>query len=284
MVGHRPALVDVRRWFAEELRAICHLEDERVVGAFATVPRETFAGPGPWRILHFADGYWTTPDADPRRLYHNVLVALDESRSLNIGEPMLWARHFDRIGIRQGSRILQLGAGSGYYTAILAELAGSEGRVDAIEIDEPLATLAQRNLAAWPHAQVHHGDANHPIEGRWDVIVAFAGATTPRGWWLDALADGGRMLLPMTGSTRRSGFMLRLDRHGDRFPARSAGWVAFYPCAGARSPEDEAAIDQAVADPAGQAAVLSLRRDRHPADESCWLHRDGWCLSKRDLH
>lgn len=284
MAVHQPDLVEVRRWFSEELRAVCHVEDERVVEAFAAVPREGFAGPGPWRIFHFADGYWTTADADPRRLYHNILVALDEGRGLNIGEPMLWARHFDRIGVREGSRVLQLGAGSGYYTAILAELVGPKGRVDAIEIDERLAALAQRNLAAWPHARVHAGDASERIEGQWDTIVAFAGATTPHGWWLDALADGGRMLLPMTGAARSGGFMLRLDRRGGQFAARSAGWVAFYPCAGARTPGDEAEIGKALTDPVGQAAVRSLRRDRHDADGTCWLHCDSWCLSKRDLH
>lgn len=283
MDATRPSLEEARRWFAEELRAICHIGDERVVEAFATVPRELFVGPGPWRIFHFADGYWTTQDADPRRLYHNVLVALDESRGLNIGEPVLWARHFDRIGVQDGSRVLQLGAGSGYYTAILAELVGPTGRVDAIEIDAPLAEAAQRNLAAWTSARVRLGDASQPIKGQWDVIVAFAGATTPHGWWLDALADGGRMLLPMTAEGRRGGFMLRLDRRGDSFSARSAGWVAFYPCAGARSPEDAAAIGRAVTDPVGQQAVRSLRRDPHQADDTCWLHRDGWCLSKQDL-
>ena len=194
MDGLQPSLEAARRWFAEGLRAICHLGDERVVEAFASVPRETFAGPGPWRLYHFADGYWTTPDADPRRLYHNVLIALDESRGLNIGEPSLWARHFDRLDIPDGARVLQLGAGSGYYTAILAKLVGPAGRVEAIEIDGPLAGLAQRNLAAWPNVHVRLGDANQPVDGRWDVVVAFAGATTPHGWWLDALADGGRTL------------------------------------------------------------------------------------------
>lgn len=283
MDDRQPSLDAVRRWFAEDLRATCHLSDARVVESFATVPRETFAGPGPWRLFHFADGYWSTQDADPRRLYHNVLVALDESRGLNIGEPALWARHFDRLGVPDGARVLQLGAGSGYYTAILAELVGPAGRVDAIEIDGPLAELAQRNLAAWPNARVRLGDASQPVDGQWDVIVAFAGATTPPGWWLEALADGGRMLLPMTAERRGGGFMLRLDRRGNNFAARSAGWVAFYPCAGARSPEDAAAIGQAITDPVGQQAVRSLRRDPHQADDTCWLHRDGWCLSKREL-
>ena len=48
--------------------------------------------------------------------------------------------------------------------------------------------------------------------------------------------------------------------------------------------ELEAALNEALADPAGQQAVRSLRRDPHDRDESCWLHRDGWCLSKRTLH
>jgi protein-L-isoaspartate(D-aspartate) O-methyltransferase len=285
-MARQPSLAQARRWFAEELRVIGHLLDERVIDAFATVPRERFAGPGPWRILHVADGYWTTPDADARHLYHNVLIALDEERRLNIGEPLLWARHFDRIGVKDGDRVLQIGTGSGYYTAILAELVGPNGKVEAIEIDTPLAATAERNLEAWPTAHITVGDASAPIEGRWDLIVAFAGATAPHGWWLDALANGGRLLLPMTAGnfSARSGFMLRLDRRGSGFAARSAGWVGFYPCAGARSPEGEAALEAALADPAGQQAVRSLRRDPHDKDESCWLHRDGWCLSKHELH
>jgi protein-L-isoaspartate(D-aspartate) O-methyltransferase len=285
-MARQPSLAQARRWFAEDLRVIGHLLDERVIDAFATVPRERFAGPGPWRILHSADGYWTTPDADPRRLYHNVLIALYEERRLNIGEPLLWARHFDRIGVKDGDRVLQIGTGSGYYTAILAELVGPNGKVEAIEIDTPLAATAERNLEAWPKAHVTVGDASAPIEGRWDLIVAFAGATAPHGWWLDALANGGRLLLPMTAGnfSARSGFMLRLDRRGSGLAARSAGWVGFYPCAGARSAEGEAALDAALADPAGQQAVRSLRRDPHEKDDSCWLHRDGWCLSKHELH
>ncbi len=286
-----PTLEEARRWFAEDLRTIGHLGNDRVVEAFATVPRETFAGPGPWRILNLTNGYWTTSDADPRRLYHNVLVALDEARGLNTGEPALWARHFDGLAIAAGSRVLQIGAGAGYFTAILAELAGPSGQVDGIEIDPPLAARAQGNLAAWPQAQVRLGDASESVAGhagerKWDLIVAFAGATAPHAWWLDGLADGGRLLLPMTAGkfSPRGGFMLRVDRRGNAFAARSLSWDGFYPCVGARSPEDEAALAAALYDPAGQQAVRRLRRDRHYPDESCWLHRDGWCLSKHELH
>jgi protein-L-isoaspartate(D-aspartate) O-methyltransferase len=286
MIDGMPTLDEVRRWFAEDLRVTCHLSDERVVAAFAAVSRERFVGPGPWRIRHLVDGYWTTPDDDPRRLYHNVLVALDEARGLNTGEPALWARYFDRIEIASGGRVLQIGAGAGYFTAILAELVGPNGRVDGIEIDASLAAAARRNLEAWPAAHVHAADASRPINGQWDAIVAFAGATTPLGWWLDALAEGGRLLLPMTADRTRTrgGFMLRLQREHNGLSARSAGWVGFYPCAGARSEADEAALGRALDDKIGQNALRSLRRDPHDADDSCWLHGDGWCLSKRELH
>jgi protein-L-isoaspartate(D-aspartate) O-methyltransferase len=280
----RAASLDAaRRHFAEELRVVSHISSDRVVEAFAAVPRERFAGPGPWRLLHDGDGYWSTPDANPHWLYHNVLIALDEKRRLNIGGPSLWAFHFDRIGVHEGERVLQVGAGSGYYTAVLAELTGPSGRIDAVEIDQGLAQKARRNLEAWPAAWVRCADASIPFDGQWDVILAFAGAAAPVAWWLDALADGGRLLLPMT-TEQRGGFMLRLDRRGAELAARSVGWAGFYPCAGARREEDEALLAHALHDSAGQRAVRSLRRDPHAKDETCWLHGDGWCLSKQELH
>ena len=278
-----PSLAEARRWFAEDLRAICHLGDERIVEAFATVPRERFVGPGPWRVLHLADGYWTTPDADPRRLYHNVLVALDETSGLNTGEPALWACHFDRLGIKAGDRVLQVGTGSGYFTAILAQLVGPSGRVLGLEVDASLAKAAERNLAAWPHVSVQLVEGVVPVAGRWDAVIAFAGATAPPAAWIDALGAGGRALIPLTGS-ERWGFMLRLDRGASGIGARSAGRVGFFPCAGARDEAEAAALTHALADPAGQSQLKSLRRDSHEPSKTCWLHGKGWCLSKRELH
>ena len=56
------------------------------------MPRERFVGVGlrvksPWSLAE----YWTTEDADPRNVYHDVLIALDESLDLNNGQPSLWA-------------------------------------------------------------------------------------------------------------------------------------------------------------------------------------------------
>jgi protein-L-isoaspartate(D-aspartate) O-methyltransferase len=282
-MASRITIEDARHSFAEELRFVARLGNQHVVDAFATVPRERFVGPGPWRILHISDGYWSTPDADPRHLYHNVLVALDESTRLNTGEPSLWAYHFDRLGIRAGDRVLQIGAGSGYFTGILAEIVGQSGKVLGLEVEPRLATAAQGNLAGWPQASVRLVEGIVPADGQWDVVIAFAGATAPPRAWLDGLAPGGRALIPMTGA-ERWGFMLRLDRLGPGIAARSAGHVGFFHCVGARDDGEAATLTRALYDPVGQGQMRSLRRDPHDREESCWLHGEGWCLSKRELH
>ena len=118
---------------ADELRLVAGLRNPSVWRAFATVPRERFLGSGPWRValpdLRLNATYTTTEDADPCWLYHNVSVALDESRDLVSGQPAGVARWIDELNIKPGERVLHLGSGAGYYTAVLAELAGPDGSV-----------------------------------------------------------------------------------------------------------------------------------------------------------
>ena len=278
------SLEEARRAFAAELRALAHVRNETVLRAFAAVPREDFVGSGPWRLLNlYEHRYWTTPDADPRWLYHNVLVALDESRGLNTGEPSLWAHHFDRIDLRPGERVLQIGTGAGYFTAILAEIVGPTGQVLGLEVDGTLAAAARTNLQPWPQAAVRKVDGVGPIDGQWDALIAFAGVSAPPMAWVDALADGGRALIPLTNE-QRFGMLLRIDRAADGFAARQAGHIGIFPCAGGRDLADVDRTGRALADHAGRSALKCLRRDAHEADDSCWLHHDGWCLSKRAMN
>src|SRR5260221_7833209 len=176
------SLAELRRCFAEELRATAPVRfSEAVVEAFATVPREAFFGPGPWRVLpsKSLDSAYVTPDADPRWLYHDVLISIDHQRGINNGEPGLWARLFDKTPIRPGDRIMQVGSGTGYYTAIMAELVGSKGHVIAVEYAPDLADEARKNLAPWPQVDVVRGDGTVYDPGLVDVAVVFAGATHP---------------------------------------------------------------------------------------------------------
>jgi protein-L-isoaspartate(D-aspartate) O-methyltransferase len=177
----RHSIEEARQHYAEELRFTAKLGSRVIVDAFATVPRERFLGPGPWRVLSpmaMAE-YWTTEDADPRHLYHDVLIAIDEERRLNNGQPSLWARMYDQLELSPGAHVMHVGAGTGYYSAILAEIVGRTGQVSAVEIDPILAARAQENLAAaWPQATVVAADGflfqpDRPA----DVLVVNAGVT-----------------------------------------------------------------------------------------------------------
>ena len=90
----RHSIEEARQHYAEELRFTAKLGSRVIVHAFATVPRERFLGPGPWRVLSpmAMVEYWTTQDADPRHLYHD-----DEEQRLNNGQPSLWARMYDQL-------------------------------------------------------------------------------------------------------------------------------------------------------------------------------------------
>src|SRR4051812_44998383 len=103
--------VEIRRWFAEEVTYTAGVTSDAILRAFATVPREHFLGPGPWRIKALGKPYHSTPSEDPRHIYHNVLVAIDESRGLNNGLPSWLAGAMDAARFREGERVVHIGAG-----------------------------------------------------------------------------------------------------------------------------------------------------------------------------
>ena len=278
------SLAQVRAWYAEELRFAGPVESEAVVQAFASVPRERFLGPGPWRIHDDPrrGGYRTTPDADPRQVYHNVLVALDEARGINNGSPSLWAFALDRLGVAAGEAVLHLGCGTGYYSAILAELAGPDGHVVAVEQDGALVERAREALGAWQQVAVVQADGAAFTAGPRDVVVVSAGATHPLPAWLAALRPGGRLLFPLT-SKRLGGFMLKVTRAGagERLAAELLCRAWFIPFSGGRDAALDARLATAI-EGGHNDLVRSLRLDRHVPDGSCWLHGDGFCLSWRE--
>jgi protein-L-isoaspartate(D-aspartate) O-methyltransferase len=273
------SIESARRFYAEELCRKNRISSPAILAAFATVPRERFVGPGPWSIQSSGTS-WFTEDSDPRQIYRDSLIVLDEAKHLNNGQPSLWASSLDLLDVRPGNHVLHLGCGTGYYTAILAELTGPQGKVIAIEIDEGLAVRAAVALAPWPQVAVVHADgALGPLEPA-DAIVVSAGATHPLPAWLAALKPEGKLLFPLT-STRGPGTMAYLTRKtAHSFSATLNGSVFFVDFAGARDPSVSSELAIALKRDKG-AAVRSLRCDAHEKDESCWLHGDGWCFSRR---
>jgi protein-L-isoaspartate(D-aspartate) O-methyltransferase len=273
-----------RKLYAEELRFTANVASRVVVKAFAAVPRERFVGPGPWRILspmRLGD-YWTTADADPRHLYHDVLIALDEARGINNGQPALWARLYDHLSLPSGAHVVHIGAGTGYYSAVLAEIVGRRGRVTAIEIDPDLAGRARDNLTPWPHATVVVADGltfrcDRPV----DAIIVNAGVSHISITWLDMLsAQDGRLLVPLTKNDRWGGFLL-VERHAAEtrhYPVRHVGPTGIIHCVGGRDPVAEERLNAALAR-SHMTNVRSLRRAPDEPDETCWLAGEGWWLS-----
>ncbi|MGC2774153.1 MAG: methyltransferase domain-containing protein [Bradyrhizobium sp.] len=273
--------MEARRWYAEDLRCKTPvLRNPQVIAAFAAVPRERFVGPGPWRIVPHPYEPFVTPDSDPRWLYHDVLVSIDPSRNLNNGQPSFWARNLEQLDIASGERVLQIGAGTGYYSAVIAEIVGPSGRVTAVEIDPDLAARARANLAPWPQVEVVSGDGRAVDAGTFDVVIVFAGSTHPAPQWLACLAEGGRLLMPLT-SESWWGFLLRVIRRGNAFAASSIGGVGIYPCAGGRDEDASKRLQAALkALEPGKVPIRALHLgDPAPADAAkVWYQAPGFWL------
>ena len=117
-------LAQCRAAYAHEVAARYGADDPGVEAAFAKVPREAFLGPPPWRIGSGGTSSWAST-SDPKSLYQDRLVALNRAKGINNGQPSLHALCISALHPTRQDHVLHVGAGTGYYTAILAELAGS---------------------------------------------------------------------------------------------------------------------------------------------------------------
>ena len=287
-----------RRFYAEELEAVCKLRSPALIDAFAMVPREQFLRPGPWTVLadtDFTMGAGTrtrlTPDADPGRVYHNIAVAIDPARQLFNGQPGTIGVWIDALDLAAGGRVLHVGCGLGYYTAVIAQCVGPTGRVVAFEVDDALASEATRNLAPFPSIEVRRGDGSEHTGDTFDAILVNAGVTHPLDVWLDALAAGGRMMLPLTvamGPHLGKGLVMVLtkhagpseDRHAGALSVRVLTMVAIYSAVGLRDNDLNDRLGKAMAGgPMQWPAIKQLRRDAHEPTASCWLHAPSFCFS-----
>ena len=274
-------LTEIRAAFAAQLAQESGIDDPRLIDAFATVPREDFLRPGPWHILR-EEGYVIAPGDDPALVYVNACVALDPARGINNGEPGLHIGLIAQLAPQPGDHVVQIGVGGGYYTAIIARLVRPGGRVTAIEYDPGLAQLAAANLADTPALTVICADGTGYDFAPADGIYVNAGATRPIRAWLERLTLGGRLVMMLT-TDDSWGRILKVTRTEPGYEAALLGPCGFIPCVNGRDAASEASLAAALA--AGdEDSVRSLRTDMHIADESCWMHSDGACLSRRRLN
>ncbi len=244
--------------------------------ALASTPRERFVGAPPWKIFT-RSGYVDAPSEDPAFLYQDVVVSLGSQAPLNNGQPTLHAFCLAALAPKKGERVVHVGAGTGYYTALLARLVGETGTVDAYEIEPELAQRATRNLAEFPNVSVHpRSGAEGPLPAC-DVLYVNAGATEPLPVWLDALEVNGRLLFPLTAAVGGGATLLVTKREAGLFSARFLLRAQFVPCIGARNEAMEERLMEAFRN-GRWSEVKSLYRNDMP-DASCWCAGPGWWLS-----
>ncbi len=248
----------------------------RLRDAFASVAREDFLPPPPWKIMptRLMFGFSTS---NPRHLYRNVLVAIDPARGINNGEPALHAAWLAAVAPKRGERVCHIGAGGGYYTAILSELVGESGRVEAYEIVPELAKMAASNLTDRRNVKVHGCDPAGVELGQFDVIYVNAAAIAPPVQWLDALKPGGRLIFPwQPGDDVAVAMLVRRMQRG--FSAQPLMGAWFIPLAGS----DAQCRSSGAPSRHSAKLICSLvpARDREPDDTAIAVYDDVWFSSR----
>ncbi|MCY2931749.1 MAG: protein-L-isoaspartate(D-aspartate) O-methyltransferase [Planctomycetota bacterium] len=212
MVPSPDNLAAARRRMVEEQLRGRGIRDGRLLAAFYDVPREAFV-----------------PPERQHEAYEDHPLPIGEGQT--VSQPYIVAMTLEALALKGPERVLDVGAGSGYQTALLARLAREVYAIERIEAlsvraGDILARLGVTNVRwrtgdgtlGWPEAA--------PFEA---ICCGAAGPDVPRAW-LDQLAEGGRLVAPVGG--REVQELVLLTRRGDRFDRRKLCDCRFVPLIG----------------------------------------------------
>jgi protein-L-isoaspartate(D-aspartate) O-methyltransferase len=160
------------------------------------------------------------PDAERRRAGHDGPLAIGHGQTNS--QPRTVAAMLRLLEVRPGHRVLDVGSGSGWTTALLAHLVGPTGSVVGVELVEALVTFGAANLAATdqPWASIRTatpGVLGVPDHAPYDRILVSAEPATLPGELVAQLADRGRLVIPVRGTmtlVTRSGADVSESHHG----------------------------------------------------------------------
>jgi protein-L-isoaspartate(D-aspartate) O-methyltransferase len=191
----KTAFAGERRLMTESQIRARGVRDPSVLAAMAKIPRHLFV-----------------PEALRGRAYADEPLPIGEGQT--ISQPYIVAYMTEALGLKGGEKVLEVGTGSGYQTAVLAEIAGS---VLTVEIVATLAERARAALDGLGYANIRYrigdGAAGWPEEAPFDGIAVTAAAARLPAKLEDQLAVGGRMIVPV-GTDAQELVLVRRERSG----------------------------------------------------------------------
>ncbi|RME83970.1 MAG: protein-L-isoaspartate(D-aspartate) O-methyltransferase [Caldilineae bacterium] len=190
------------------------LKDERVLAVMAKVPRHEFVLP---RYL------------DQAYDDHPLPIGYGQT----ISQPYIVALMTELLQLQPGDKVLEIGTGSGYQAAVLAELVGEVWTIEIIpELSQQAAERFRRLGYDKIHTRVADGYYGWPEEAPFDAIIVTAAPDHIPQPLVDQLADGGRLVLPV-GPPGGYQTLWQLIKEGDEIKAFNLGGVRFVPMVGA---------------------------------------------------
>ena len=188
------------------------IRDERVLDAMRLVPRHEFV---PLELESAA--------------YDDRPLPIGQHET--ISQPYMVAAMTEAAGVASGDKALEIGAGSGYQAAILAQLGAS---VYAVELNPRLASVARERLQrlGYRHVEVIAGDGSEGLASHapYDAIIVSAGTPSLSPHLIDQLAEGGRLVAPVGG--RQFQELLLLSKHGGEITTQHLDRCQFVPLVG----------------------------------------------------
>ena len=202
-----------RQRMTARLRDHYKIRDERILKAMEATPRHLFV-----------------PEALKMQAYKDN--ALPISSSQTISQPFIVARMSELLEIEPNAKILEIGAGSGYQTAILAKLAR---KIYAIERIENLARQAQKklNLLDVRNVDLRCADGTNGLSSYapYDGILVAAGSPQIPEPLIKQLKIGGRLIIPI-GKDQKSQNLIRVTRTAENYQTEDFGACSFVPLIG----------------------------------------------------
>jgi protein-L-isoaspartate(D-aspartate) O-methyltransferase len=226
--------------YVQQLKAQGAIRSSAVERAFRTVERhrlvETFySGPPDFTPIRHDPEH---PLADHLELiYSNTALGtrfVDGMPASSTSQPSLVAEMLELLDLEPGLHVLEIGAGTGYNAALMAELVGDQRLVVTLDVLEDVVEQTRRLLAQAGYPQIavlwRDGVQGAAERAPFDRIVATVGCSDLSPRWVEQLTAGGVLLVPLEHAGAHPLFLLH--KQHDRLQGRVASWVGFMPIRG----------------------------------------------------